>query len=103
VYDRRSRWRSADQLSHGATEQVYLLLRVALSDCLVSKSESCPLLLDDVTVHADSRRTVEILEWLHELSAERQVVVFTQEEQVTSWAQRSLREPADALHELFTL
>lgn len=100
VRDPTGRWHSADHLSHGTTEQVYLLLRAALSECLSPRSESCPLLLDDVTVHADARRTIAVLEWLHEISAERQVVLFTQEAQVESWARRSLREPLDVLQHL---
>jgi len=94
------RWRRADRLSHGTAEQVYLLLRVALSRHLTGNNGVCPLLLDDATVQADAARTVKILELLHELSAEQQVVVFAQERVVAEWAQRNLREPVDAIREL---
>lgn len=94
------RWRRADRLSHGTAEQVYLLLRVTLSRHLTGDNGVCPLLLDDVTVQADAARTVEILELLHELSAEQQVVVFAQERVVAEWAQRNLHEPVDAIREL---
>ena len=43
-------WRAADRLSVGTSEQVYLLLRVALAQHLTTTSERCPLLLDDVAV-----------------------------------------------------
>ena len=49
--------RDAPLLSHGTTEQIYLLLRVAMASLLTRESgETCPLLLDDVTVHCDSER-----------------------------------------------
>ncbi len=51
------RLRNADRLSVGTAEQVYLLLRVALAEQLVRPGESCPLLLDEVTAHADRDRT----------------------------------------------
>ncbi len=94
------RWRRADRLSRGTAEQVYLLLRVALSRHLTGGKGVCPLLLDDVTVQADAGRTVEILGLLHDLSAEQQVVVFTQERLVAEWAERNLHESVDAIREL---
>lgn len=42
----------------------------------------CPLILDDVTVHCDSSRKPRILDTLHALSKERQIILFTQEEAV---------------------
>lgn len=92
----------ASRLSHGTAEQVYLLLRVAISDVLGS-AEPCPILLDDPTVHADAERTLALLDALHEVSATRQVVLFTQEDDVRCWAQRALAEPRDRLVELDVL
>ena len=95
------RWRPADRLSVGTTEQVYLLLRVALAHHLATTGEACPLLLDDVTVQADETRTREILDVLLELSHERQVIVFAQEPAVADWAREHLRGSDEhALREL---
>jgi DNA repair protein SbcC/Rad50 len=94
------RWRSAKRLSQGTAEQVYLLLRAALARHLTTGKETCPLLLDDVTVQADATRTVAILELLHELSKEQQVIVFAQERSVAEWARENLFTPEDALVEL---
>lgn len=75
----RAVWNGAiDRLSHGTAEQVYLL-RLALAEHLCATGESAPLLLDDVTVQADGDRARGMLELLHALSAERQVVLFSQE------------------------
>ncbi len=93
-------WRPLAQLSHGTREQVWLLLRVALARHLVREGETSPLLLDDVTVHFDADRTSAALEALHRVARERQIVLFTQEEQVRAWARAKLRPPDDRLIEL---
>jgi uncharacterized protein YhaN len=93
-------WRDAGRLSFGTAEQVYLLLRVALADHLTKGHDTCPLLLDDVTVHADAARTRNILALLLEIAADRQIVVFTQEEQVAAWARENLSAPRHAIREL---
>lgn len=90
-------WRKANLLSYGTAEQVYLLLRIALADHLTRGHDTCPLLLDDVTVHADAARTRDILDLLLHISTERQIVVFTQEEQVAAWAHQYLTGPEHAI------
>jgi uncharacterized protein YhaN len=89
--------RPATSLSHGTAEQVYLLLRVALAERLTRPGEVCPLLLDDVTVQSDEERTRRILDLLHELARERQIVLFSQEADVLAWAERSLDSDRDRL------
>ena len=94
------RWRPAVRLSRGTAEQIYLLLRATLARHLTAGKETCPLLLDDVTVQSDAPRTTTILELFHELSKEQQVVVFAQERGVADWARVHLRAPADKMVEL---
>ena len=93
-------WRPATNLSLGTAEQVYLLLRFALAEHLTTPGETCPLLLDDITVQADDTRTTAILDLLHTLSARRQVVLFAQESAVLAWARATLDGGRDALREL---
>jgi len=95
--------REVEDLSVGTVEQVYLLLRVALAERLVRPGESCPLLLDDVTVHADQERARRLLDVLLAVAERHQVVLFTQQEQVREWARVNLTGPRHALHELSTL
>ena len=90
-------WRDAALLSHGTTEQLYLLLRVALADRLTSPGTTCPLILDDVTAHLDAERTVAVLDMLRTLSGERQVILFSQEVDVLAWAEANLGEPESRL------
>ncbi|PRY31023.1 AAA family ATPase [Umezawaea tangerina] len=93
-------WRPAANLSLGTAEQVYLLLRFALAEHLSVTGETCPLLLDDITVQADDGRTTAILDLLLKLATERQVVLFAQETAVLDWAREHLDGEHDALREL---
>jgi uncharacterized protein YhaN len=93
-------WREADRLSIGTAEQVYLLLRFALAQHLAVTGETCPLLLDDVTVQADDVRTSAILDLLLQLSEHRQVVLFAQESAVLDWARTHLDDDRHALRQL---
>ena len=87
--------REAELLSQGTMEQIFLLLRIALSQVLSGGNESTPIVLDDVTVQSDQDRTLAILTLLHELSAEHQVVLFTQEQEVVDWAMETLSGDRD--------
>jgi DNA repair protein SbcC/Rad50 len=91
------RWREARLLSEGTREQIYLLLRVAMAQHLVTTGETAPLILDEVTAQCDSDRKRQLLGVLHAVSAERQVVMFTHDAEVTAWAERELAGPRDRL------
>ncbi|HYN65104.1 MAG TPA: hypothetical protein VES36_10925, partial [Candidatus Limnocylindrales bacterium] len=91
------RWRDARLLSEGTREQIYLLLRIAMAQHLVTTDERAPLLLDEVTAQSDSDRKRELLDVLHQLSGERQVVLFTHDDEVVAWAEHALRQPQDRL------
>jgi DNA repair exonuclease SbcCD ATPase subunit len=94
------RRRRARHLSQGTREQIYLLLRVALAEHLAKPGEVIPLLLDDVTVQCDTTRTARLLEILHQVSRNRQVILFTQEDDVLRWAEAHLDPAADRLIQL---
>lgn len=97
VCGRSGEWREAAKLSHGTAEQIFLLLRVALAEYLTPNGKVCPLILDDVTVHCDAERTELILEALHSISRERQIILFSQETEVLEWAEQNLHDPEDLL------
>jgi len=86
-------WRAADFLSQGTREQVYLLLRMALAEHLTTRGEVTPLIFDDVTVQCDTQRTERLLTVLKESADLRQIIVFSQEEDVVTWAERALNGP----------
>jgi hypothetical protein len=89
--------RQADRLSLGTTEQIYILLRVSLSQVLSGNIETAPLIFDDVTTQSDTARTIAILELLQELSTEHQVILFTQEDEVVEWAQQHVSPDRDKI------
>jgi DNA repair protein SbcC/Rad50 len=98
VKERRSgAWRRARLLSAGTREQIYLLLRVAMAQHLVTTGETAPLLLDEVTAQADPERRLAMLRTLHSLAEERQVVLFSHDDAVAAWAEAELAEPRDRL------
>ncbi len=90
VKDAGGTFRDARLLSQGTREQIYLLLRMALVAFLTKPGEVSPLIFDDVTVQIDGNRTEAVLNLLHEMSGTRQVIVFSQEEDVGQWAEKHL-------------
>lgn len=100
VQDEDGQFRDASRLSHGTAEQIYLLLRVALAEHLTAPGESCPLILDEVTVQSDTTRTRAMLEILLDLSIERQIILFTQEDHVRDWAEDNLQSGVDSVQYL---
>lgn len=99
VRDGGGQLRAAGALSNGTAEQIYLLLRIALAEHLTKPGEVAPLLLDDVTVEADPIRKAAMLELLHAISKERQVILFSQEAAVLDWAEETFG-PRDRLTKL---
>lgn len=99
---RTGQWRDARLLSEGTREQIYLLLRVAMAEHLVTTDETAPLLLDEVTAQSDPERKRRMLDVLHALSADRQVILFSHDDEVVAWAASSLRDPRDRLIRLAT-
>ena len=99
---RTGQWRDARLLSEGTREQIYLLLRVAMAEHLVTTDETAPLLLDEVTAQSDPERKLRMLDVLHTLSADRQIILFSHDAEVMEWAALALREPRDRLVRLGT-
>ena len=100
VRTREGDWQPAGLLSHATAELIYLLLRMAIVEHLTPEGRSCPLLLDDVTVQSDSARTEALMEILHEVSADHQVILFTREERILEWAERHLDGDRDRVQRL---
>jgi exonuclease SbcC len=94
------KWPKAEHLSHGTAEQIYVLLRIAMARHLTSKGEICPMILDDVTVNCDLERQNRILDLLHKISDEQQVIVFSQESETLDWAEQNISKSRDLLVKL---
>ncbi|MBU7012254.1 MAG: AAA family ATPase [Theionarchaea archaeon] len=70
---------TAEVLSQGTRDQLYLSLRIALSE-LLSGEKNLPLLFDEAFYTFDEERLQETLSVLQEIAETTQVVVFTHDE-----------------------
>jgi hypothetical protein len=74
---------SVDLLSRGTREQLFLALRLALVDLYARRGKLMPLVLDDVLVNFDTRRTRVAAETLCDFATEhRQLLLFTCHEHI---------------------
>lgn len=64
-------------LSKGTADQLYLAVRLAVCDLVLDGEDPAPLVLDDALVNFDDERMKLALELLRELSARRQILLFT--------------------------
>jgi DNA repair exonuclease SbcCD ATPase subunit len=78
-----------EDLSQGTREQIYVALRTVLAKALSPKGEAVPLFFDDPFVSADDARCIALLDTFRELSKSTQVVLFSHESRVGSWATRT--------------
>ncbi|MBP1924521.1 chromosome segregation ATPase [Sedimentibacter acidaminivorans] len=77
--DNNNRNISIDSLSGGTIDQLYLSLRISLSNIL-SGNQNIPIILDDSFVQYDSNRLKKSIEMLAKESERRQVILFTCQE-----------------------
>ena len=62
-------------MSRGATDQLYLAVRLAV--CKLCLEENPPIMLDDALVAFDDDRLKLALELLQELAQRQQIILFT--------------------------
>lgn len=67
---------SVESLSQGTKEQLYVALRLALSQT-IRDEHPLPFIIDDAFVNFDDERTCEVLELLQQISQDQQVILFT--------------------------
>lgn len=78
------RFREWQYLSGGTVDQVYLSLRLAISDQISAAVNRLPLLLDDILIQYDQQRADSALDWLIEKSRneKQQMLLFTCQERL---------------------
>jgi len=69
--------KNVENLSLGAREQFYFALKTALGRYLSLKGEMLPLILDDVLTNFDEERRSRTFEFMLDLSADTQIIIFT--------------------------
>lgn len=85
--DNKNRNVELESLSGGTLDQLYLSLRVGLSNIL-SGNQDIPLIFDDSFVQYDSRRLKKSIEMLSRESERRQVILFTCQEREAETAKQ---------------
>ncbi len=79
-------------LSDGTRDQLYLALRLAALEHHMRHSEPMPLIVDDVLVSFDDRRSRATLELLGELAQHTQILFFTHHERLVELARAAIPE-----------
>ena len=69
--------RSVQLLSQGATDQLYLSVRLAICDMVLPRDKAVPLIMDDALVTFDEDRLHAALDYLLQESRDRQILLFT--------------------------
>lgn len=69
-------YRDAQLLSAGASDQLYLAVRLAICE-FVLPSDPPPLVLDDALTNYDDARCATALQWLRKEAEHRQILLFT--------------------------
>ena len=69
--------RSVQLLSQGASDQLYLAVRLAICDMVLPEKKHVPLILDDAMLSFDDQRLHAALDYLLEESQKRQILLFT--------------------------
>lgn len=68
--------RRSGYLSSGASDLLYLAVRLAVCE-LVLPAEDCPIILDDSLANIDADRRGRVMDYLAVLAKQRQVIVFS--------------------------
>lgn len=77
VVDAQGGERAATQLSQGTREQLYLCLRLALSESLAQAGQAFPFVMDDVLVNFDAERAEDVARVLLRAAQSQQILLFT--------------------------
>jgi uncharacterized protein YhaN len=90
-------------VSHGTRTLIYVLMRIGLAQHMSAIGESVPLVLDDPFVDVDAQRLPRVLDFLLSLSERMQIMLFTKDEQVLRWFERSGAATTARIHEIEAL
>ena len=69
--------RSAEYLSAGTLDLMYLAVRLAVCTLALPEDANCPLIIDDALVNYDAGRRKQAMALLEKIAQQRQVVLFT--------------------------
>ena len=70
-------YRDAQLLSAGASDQLYLAVRLAICELVLPSDAPPPMVLDDALTNYDDDRCAAALRWLRKEAEQRQILLFT--------------------------
>ncbi|MBN2725271.1 MAG: AAA family ATPase [Deltaproteobacteria bacterium] len=79
---------NVNSMSDGTRDQLFLALRLATMENQMRVSEAVPLIVDDILIGFDDRRTRVCLDILSELSEKTQILLFTHHHRVVELAEK---------------
>lgn len=88
------------QMSEGTLDQLYLALRLASLQHYADQGRAMPLVLDDVLMTFDDRRTRESFRLLNEIADRFQVIVLTHHDHIAGLAREVLPDERIHVHDL---
>jgi uncharacterized protein YhaN len=77
VFDEKGMFKTPEQLSRGAREQLLISLRLGFIEEYEKRSEPLPLVIDEALVNFDPDRARRMAAVLHEFASNRQLLMFT--------------------------
>jgi DNA repair exonuclease SbcCD ATPase subunit len=87
VYEPKGEPLVAELLSVGARDQLYLAIRIAVTD-LLSSEMKLPFLFDDSFVNFDKSRLTAAKDVLSQISEDRQVILLSHDEEYRDWGDK---------------
>jgi uncharacterized protein YhaN len=93
VEDTRRGLRRTSELSRGTAEQVYACLRFALAEDHAARGRALPMFLDDILVNADPERVEAMAGLIADVSARRQLLLFTCRPETVEALRRNAESP----------
>ena len=87
-------------MSDGTRDQLYLALRLSSVEQSLEGRSPLPLVMDDILINFDDRRTQTTLGALGELSRKTQILYFTHHARIAEQAQAALPASAVGIHHL---
>lgn len=91
---------AVESMSEGTRDQLYLALRLAGLELHLTDNEPMPLILDDLLVQFDDRRSLCALRALAKFGKTSQILLFTHHEHLVSLAESTLGITGFKLHRL---
>jgi uncharacterized protein YhaN len=91
---------SAEGMSDGTRDQLFLALRLAAVERYVREAEPLPFVADDLFVHFDDERAAAAFAALGQLGRETQVIFFTHHPHLCAVAESRLGSDGFSLHHL---